>query len=59
MRWQMGNPMPVWVERITLWNDDGELVLERRSGRQVIRHGDVITIDPDGEVVHLVDTGLA
>ena len=53
-KWRMGDPMPVWVERITRWNDDGELVLERKSGRQVIRHGEVIAIDTDGEVVHFV-----
>ena len=58
MRWQMGDPMPEWVERVTRWNDDGELVLERKSGRQVIRHGEVIAINPDGEITHLVDIGI-
>jgi hypothetical protein len=48
--WQhSGGSVPRWVFVATDENDNGELILVRRSGRQLIERGDWLIRDLDGE----------
>jgi len=44
------NTWPEWVENNTKWIDD-ELFLKRRSGNQLMLHGDWLIKDLDGGII--------
>jgi hypothetical protein len=49
--WQnTGGAIPSWLAHCC-FRRDGELIHERRSGRQVVRDGEYLVRDLDGEVI--------
>lgn len=51
-QWTGFDNRPDWVLAATELRPDNELVLVRRSGRQVIYRGECLSIDTDGEILH-------
>lgn len=52
-RWTGFDDRPDWVLATTELNADNEIVLLRRSGKQIVYRGERLTIDTDGEVLAL------
>jgi hypothetical protein len=48
-------PLPVWVANCTELRDNGELLLRRRSGLQLVLPGEWLIRDLDGEPAWVTD----
>jgi hypothetical protein len=51
-QWTGFDDRPDWVLACTTLRENNDLVLDRRSGRQLVYRGECLEMDADGQILH-------